>query len=156
MIYENVLVPYDKSDHAKHALETALKLVSDDKKAVVHVLYVVEAPEMHDAAFSVAARMAGVQSIDVSSEQQMKRAYCDRHKQDVLQNIEPLIAGCPNEVCVEVATGRPHHAILDYANERGCDLIVMGCRGLNALQGMIGSVSYAVLRSSSVPVFIVK
>ena len=62
----------------------------------------------------------------------------------------------PNEVTVKVVTGKAHHAILNYAYDRECDLIVMGCRGLNAVLGMMGSVSYAVLRSAECPVFIVK
>ena len=35
-------------------------------------------------------------------------------------------------------------------------MIAMGSRGLGALRGMIGSVSFAVLRSSQIPVLIVK
>ncbi len=155
MIYKNVLVPYDKSVHAKHALETALKLVADDAQAVLNVLYVVEASEQHDAAFDMAVRMAGVQSVDRSSND-MEHAFRDRRKQEIEESIAPLLEGCPNKVLVKVATGRPHHAILNYAYDHECDLIVMGCRGLNALQGMLGSVSYAVLRSAEMPVFVVK
>jgi len=158
MLYKNVLVPYDKSTHATRALETALQLVSDDPEAVISVLYVAEAPETHDhdAAFSVAARMAGVQSIDTSGEVEMEQVFRKRRKEEVHAKIDALIADCPNEVHVKIATGRPHHAILNYADDHECDAIIMGCRGLNALQGMIGSVSYAVLRSSAVPVLIVK
>ena len=36
------------------------------------------------------------------------------------------------------------------------DLVVMGCRGLDAVRGMIGSVSAAVLRSVDCPVLVVK
>ena len=32
----------------------------------------------------------------------------------------------------------------------------MGCRGLNAVAGMLGSVSYAVLRNANCPVLIEK
>lgn len=156
MIYKNVLVPYDKSTHATRALETALKLVADDPAAEVTVLFAAEAPEAHDATFDIAARMAGVQSIDTSGEHELEREYRDHRKREIQDAIAPLIEGCPNPVQVKVAIGRAHHAILNYSYDHGCDLIVMGCRGLNALQGMLGSVSYAVLRSSEVPVFIVK
>lgn len=156
MIYRNVLVPYDKSTHAKHALETAVKLVSDDPQAALTVLYVTDAPESHDAAFDIAARMAGVQAVDTSGERELEGEFRDHVKQEVRNTIAPIVEGCPNPIQVKVATGRPHLAILNYSYDHECDLIVMGCRGLNALQGMVGSVSYAVLRSSEVPVFIVK
>ena len=156
MIYQNVLVPYDKSSHAQHALQTALKLVSDDPAAIVNVLYVAEAPETHDAASDFAARMVGMQTAVAQAEHEIEREFRDRRKHEIGEAIAQTVADCPNEVVVQVATGRPHHAILNYAYDHECDLIVMGCRGLNALQGMIGSVSYAVLRSSEVPVFVVK
>lgn len=156
MIYQNVLVPFDQSSHAKHALETALKLISDDPEAVVSVLFVAEEPDPRDATFDIAARMAGVTAVDTSSVSEMEHVYRDRKKREIQQAIAPLVEGCPNKVEVKIATGRPHHAILNFAYDHGCDIIVMGCRGLNALQGMLGSVSYAVLRSAEVPVFIVK
>ena len=156
MIYKNVLVSYDKSAHARKALHAALRMVSDDPEAVVSVLYVAEAPEAHDASFDIAARMAGVQNVDTTNEEQMEHAYRDRRKAEIEQDIAEFLEGCPNEVKVKIATGRPQHAILNYAYDHECDLIVMGCRGLNALQGMLGSVSYAVLRASEVPVFVVK
>lgn len=43
-----------------------------------------------------------------------------------------------------------------YAEEHDCDLIVMGRRGLGAIRGMLGSVSFGVLRATDVPVLTVK
>ena len=57
---------------------------------------------------------------------------------------------------IAVGQGKPRKAIIDYAEHNGVDLIVMGCRGLNAVAGMLGSVSYAVLRNASCPVLIEK
>lgn len=52
--------------------------------------------------------------------------------------------------------GSPVDGITNYAMDHRCDLIVMGRRGLGALRGMLGSVSYGVLRSSEIPVLTVK
>ena len=55
-----------------------------------------------------------------------------------------------------VAHPSPVHGIIDYADEHDCDIIVMGRRGLGAVRGLLGSVSYGVLRSIDIPVMTVK
>ena len=50
----------------------------------------------------------------------------------------------------------PGPQIVSYARDNGCDLIVMGSRGLGALRGMLGSVSSHVLREAEMPVMVVK
>ena len=55
-----------------------------------------------------------------------------------------------------VADTSPAEAIAKYAATHGADLIVMGRRGLGALRGMLGSVSYGVLHSAEMPVLTVK
>lgn len=55
----------------------------------------------------------------------------------------------------ELATGDPAQALLDAATRHGCDLIVLGARGLGPVKGLLlGSVSQAVLVGSHVPVTI--
>lgn len=55
-----------------------------------------------------------------------------------------------------VVKGEPWQAILDAAQERGCDLIVMGTHGRRGLSRMlIGSVAEKVVRLSPVPVLTV-
>ncbi len=156
MIYKNVLVPYDKSVHATHALQRALELVSDDPEAVVTVLYVTEPKQSEDVTFEAAARMAGIQSLDTGATNTMERSYRDEKRREVEKSVADVVKDVPNKILYKVATGRPQHAILNYAYDHECDLIVMGCRGLNALQGMMGSVSYAVVRAAEMPVFVVK
>ena len=58
-------------------------------------------------------------------------------------------------VC-HVDPAKPAQAIVSYAHERDCDVIMMGSRGLNAVRGVLGSVSYAVLSTAKMPVLIVK
>ncbi|MEM4422438.1 universal stress protein, partial [Pyrobaculum sp.] len=58
---------------------------------------------------------------------------------------------------VAVRSGTPATEILNYAEEKGVDLIVMGSRGLSALQRLVlGSVSQAVASRARVPVLIVR
>jgi len=58
---------------------------------------------------------------------------------------------------VHVAVGEEPECITQYAAEHGCNLIVMGTRGLNTLANMLlGSVSARVIHLSPVPVLLVK
>lgn len=157
MIYKNVLVPFDKSVHATHALQRALELIADDPEATVTILYVTEASNANqDVTFAAAARMAGIQSVDNGPTTSLEKSFRDKKRDEVEKDVAPIVRDAPNHIQYKIATGRPHHAILNYAYDHDCDLIVMGCRGLNALQGMMGSVSYAVVRAAAVPVFVVK
>ena len=50
----------------------------------------------------------------------------------------------------------PGAQIVSYASDNNCDLIIMGSRGLGVLRGMLGSVSYGVLRSAEILVLVAK
>ena len=68
-----------------------------------------------------------------------------------------LLDGMPNDVDIAAVNApSPVDGINDFAKEHGCDLIVMGSRGLGVLRGMLGSVSYGVLRSAEIPVLVAK
>jgi nucleotide-binding universal stress UspA family protein len=56
-----------------------------------------------------------------------------------------------------VLTGHVSPAIVQLAEERGCDRIVMGTRGLGAVGTVVlGSIAYRVLHEASLPVTLVK
>ena len=50
----------------------------------------------------------------------------------------------------------PVKNILEAAEKFGVDSIYMGCRGASAIAGVLGSVSFGVIRSANVPVTVVK
>lgn len=61
------------------------------------------------------------------------------------------------QVDYEVLEGDPVDAILAFARSRDADLIVVGSRGLGAVQGLVlGSVSQAILHRSDRPVLVAK
>lgn len=61
------------------------------------------------------------------------------------------------DIIVEVLEGPAADAILNVANVRQCDLIVMGSRGHGALASLIlGSVSQHVVAHARAPVMVVK
>ena len=57
-----------------------------------------------------------------------------------------------------VVEREPHRAIMAQAERLGCDMIVMGSRGLGALEGPggMGSQAGEVLRGSTIPVLIAR
>ena len=58
---------------------------------------------------------------------------------------------------VAVLEGVPSSAILQYAKEYCCDLIVIGNRGLGPIrEWMLGSVSHHVVQQAQIPVLVVK
>ena len=68
-----------------------------------------------------------------------------------------LVEDIADIVTIDVVAGTaPAEALARYADKNGCDLIVMGRRGLGAIRGMLGSVSFGLLRSTDVPVLTVK
>lgn len=55
----------------------------------------------------------------------------------------------------EVAHGHAAKGIVDIAQEKGIDLIVMGSRGLSDIQGLLlGSVTHKVMQLANIPVLV--
>ena len=78
----------------------------------------------------------------------------DKKLQD---EIVSIVEGFEGELTAEVVFGiYTIETIIDAAKHYNCDLIVMGSRGLGAIRGAIGSVSYGILRSVDIPVLVVK
>ena len=154
MKYKNIMVPYDRSESAHHALATALAMANETEGAKVTIFFATPVPEFESSQFMIAERMSG--SIRSSREElaHMQDEYI-KYERGLLTKDLGDIMNLDN-VEVAMGQGKPSKAILDYAEEHKVDLIVMGCRGLNALAGMLGSVSYGVLRSADVPVLIAK
>lgn len=158
MKYQRILVPYDGSEHSHAAFATArnLALASDD--AIIYVINVVP--------------MSVASSIELTEPQEQDDPAAARNEvytqqfDDGLKHIQHemrsetkgLLDGL-TEDCVKIeaiAYRSVVQGIADYAKDRDCDLIVMGRRGLGAVLGMLGSVSYGVLRSVDIPVMTVK
>ena len=62
-----------------------------------------------------------------------------------------------DEYSITLLNGDPATEILSYMKANPTDMLVMGNRGLNAIQELVmGSVSHKVVQHSTVPVLIVK
>lgn len=158
MLYSKIMVPYDGSEHAKHALEYAkgLAATSDAKIAIVRV---VPSGVMGVDQIGTEGSLDGVPFGMLNYEQYegVVRAALDQAKEKVTENLAGLVEDIADIVTIDVVAGTaPAEALARYADKNGCDLIVMGRRGLGAIRGMLGSVSFGLLRSTDVPVLTVK
>ncbi len=139
MIKEIVLA-YDGSEHAKHAVEMT-KEIARQFDATVRIVY----------AFHPLSRVRG----DPELEQAMQRAVAEGNA-----TVEPIAAelrAAGLEPHVEILEGPPADAILRVAQVRGANLIAMGSRGLGSAKALLlGSVSNKVLQEAECPVLIVK
>jgi nucleotide-binding universal stress UspA family protein len=157
-MYSKILVPYDNSEHAQHALLAAIDMATCVENSTVTVLNVTDLIEFDDETFEVAARMAGVPRMSEDAARVARENYYSEHEKSVRKSISEVVSDVPTGISLEVKidSGRPQEAICNAAVDGGFDCIVMGRRGLGAIRGALGSVSYAVLRSVELPVLIVK
>ena len=157
MLYSKIMVPYDGSEHAKHALEYAKGLAgaSDAKIAIVHV---VPSGVMGVDQVGTEGSLDGVPfgMLNYDKYEGVVKAALDQAKEKVEENLSGLTDGIDDVVVDVIAGTSPADALARYADKNGCDLIVMGRRGLGAIRGMLGSVSFGLLRATDVPVLTVK
>lgn len=142
-MFRKILVPVDFNELTRRPLEIGLDVARAGEGKVV-LLSVV------DDAFP---------NPDILSFQ-LPWADFHKHLRDEAQKrLEALVAeanaGGLTEVCV--VRGNPARMIARFAQEEGCDLIVMATHGASGFHhALVGSVTRKVLHLSSVPVLVVR
>ncbi len=136
-MYDSILVPTDGSDHAIRAAAHAEYLAAAFD-ATVSLLNVVD----------LDARAGPFSAGGVGDE------YLDRLRAEGRETVrETELATDTAAVRTEVVFGRPAETILDYTDEHGIDLVVMGTQGRTGLpRYVMGSVAERVLTLAEVPV----
>lgn len=143
MIFNHILVPYDGSEPAAKALDKAIELVKSGAAAQLTVAHAINLQPV------IIADMTFVQP-DVYQDQVREQGNA------VIDKIKRITGDLPGTNIVILA-GSPADAIVDYAADNDCDLIVMGSRGLSSLKEfMVGSVSHNVILHARIPVMIMK
>jgi nucleotide-binding universal stress UspA family protein len=137
-MYDRILFPTDGSDAAERALDLAVA-VADAHDAEFHVLYVADTnqPSLSHIQGQVVDALEGEgDRIVEAAGSQARNAGID--------------------VTTDVIQGGPSRTILEYVDDRGVDLVVMGTRGDRDVEHLLlGSVTERVVRSSPVPVLAV-
>lgn len=138
--FGDVLVPTDGSPSAQAAADRAIDLALATD-AALHVVHVVDLGVVRGEAD------AGVvlDALEEAGEQAL-RTVIDRAEEAGVSTIES-----------SVLSGTPHRAIVDYADERDVDCIVMGTHGRTGVDRyLLGSVAERVVRLADVPVLALK
>jgi universal stress protein A len=141
---QSILVPIDFSIHSKNALKYAIPM-AEQFKAKLHLVYVVE-PTIYPA--------------DLGFGQVVLPGVEDELREKGAEELQSLIdkeIGGRVAATSSVRTGNPHHEILNEAEERGVDLIVVATHGHSGVEHMLfGSTADRIVRHAHCPVLTVR
>ncbi len=145
-MYQRILVPIDGSETSERGLKEAIQL-AQLSKAKLCLLNLVND-------FALMVEMSS--KIDF----EQYRVGLNQFGKELLEKSSKLAAehGVVCEMLVrELRGGRVSQAIVDEARDSRCDLIVMGSHGRRGFnRAMLGSDAEGVLRTSPVPVLVVR
>ncbi len=139
-----VLICFDRSASAQHAIDVAASLLGK-RRAVVLTVW--------SSPIGMAVHGMGAAEAEYEKDQQRRASDsaaegCKRARAAGLDAVPLAARGIPEE-----GTAR---AILDIAADQDANLIVLGARGLSGLRSLIlGSVSHGVVNHAHRPVLVV-
>lgn len=135
---QRILVAYDGSPHAEHAMNVSLSMAGD-MKAKLFVISVIRPPEP--------AESAEFHAVIDEGREKYEKLYTSIRELAKQKNIE---------IETEVVVGHPAEQIIHMADKMQASVIVMGKRSHTILhRWMIGSNSERVLLYAHCPVMIV-
>ncbi len=142
---QRILLAVDGSESAEHAVNYLL--------AVRQSMREPEAMELH--LINVQRPVSGDVSRFVAGET-LKDYHLERAEK-ALAPARALLSAAGQTYKEHQRVGDPATSIAEVAQSEGCDLVVMGTRGLGGhTAGLIGSVAQGTVANSSVPVLLVK
>ena len=142
-MFKHILMPTDGSEHSERAVERGIELAKLCGAQVtgIHVM-----PDYRMMIASEGMVSPGVEE-NVEADARARAASFLAFVQKTAD-----AAGVPCDTVV-ATNHRPYDAIVDTANERGCDLIVMTARYRKGLVSLImGNEATRVLHRASIPV----
>jgi nucleotide-binding universal stress UspA family protein len=163
-VYKKILVPLDGSKLAECALPHVEELARGCEAGEVILVSVTERVrgyrELEDSGRPVIGPMGGWgEPSQPPGERLIPEATGKKEKQAqrYLDRIAKTMKAKGINVSTEVLLWKPAEAIVGYAKQSGCDLIVMASHGRSGpSRWAYGSVTDKVLRSSCIPVLMVR
>jgi len=140
-MFDNILLAVDGSEHALHAAKVAGDLVRSVKARELRIVI----------AYEPVPAYLGEPNLQNTINARMNES------QDTLHEAENMVGEIPAEIHSELIEGQIADAIINVAETRNCDLIIMGSRGLGRWAGaLLGSNSQKVVSEAPCPVLIVR
>ena len=137
-----ILLPIDGSTAALAAVKHVLRLIADGLSAEAVLLNVQEPPSLYEVVTAHDAEVLRHLRSDAGA--------------DLLAPAEALLSSAGLTWESEVAGGHPHTLLLELMENYGCQMLVMGARGMGDSDASgLGSVALALLAGSPVPVTVV-
>jgi nucleotide-binding universal stress UspA family protein len=138
-----ILLPVDGSAASLQAVRQALQLIQDGLRASLVLANVQEPATLYE--------------LLLAHDPQVIEQVSAKAGLHLLEPARALVRAAGVEHEIEVAAGDPAHTLIDILENFGCDMVVMGARGMGTLRSaLLGSVSHEVLHAAQVPVLIVK
>lgn len=140
-MFEKILLAVDGSENALRAAQTAAELARRMEAKELRVIVV----------FDPIPAYLGDPNMQIAIASRRGEA------EKILESAVKEVGEVPCEVHTGILEGNPAEAIIEVANIRKSDLIVMGSRGLGRLAGLLlGSTSQKVAAHAPCPVLIVR
>jgi nucleotide-binding universal stress UspA family protein len=150
-MYKKALVPLDGSPLAECTLSHVKSLLKDGSVGEITLLNVVKVdlPWAKMGSDDLPTRGIDLQAI---------REPLFTASRKYLADIESRLGSEGIKVKTESLEGnRPAETITDYAQKKGMDMIIIGTHGITGLKKlMLGSVAFAVLHQSHIPVLLIR
>lgn len=137
-IYKKILIPFDGSGPSKKAAEHALNLAKDQNAEIVGLKAINLTGEVISPSDSLWDTISG----DLQ----------DKAK-DILSELTALAEEKNVDITLELREGNPEREIVEFAEEWGADIIVMGTSGRSGFgRVLLGSTANRVIATAPCPV----
>jgi nucleotide-binding universal stress UspA family protein len=144
---DRILIAYDGSENARHAIEVAAKEIGAGPATVVHAWEPLSSASSRLAVYAV---VAGAGAPELAYEREQAQAKAEEGAE-----LARRLGFDANAIAIQ-GDGPAARALVEYINEQRPRLVVIGTRGLTGVSGYAsGSVSHGVASHVRVPVFIV-
>ena len=140
-MFEHILLAVDGSEHSLHAARVASNLANAMKSQTLRIVVAYDPIPVH------------------LGDPYMQEAINARLKETeaIMQKAVEAVGTISAEIHTETIEGDPAEVILEVAQTRSSNVIVMGSRGLGKLAGLLlGSTGQKVVSHATCPVLIVR